>query len=206
MLSFLAIGVLLGLAAGVSPGPLLTLVVSEALENGVPSGIKVALAPLLTDVPIIAMTLFVFSRLSGMDNVLGVISLAGGCYVLYMSYRHFRIDQQNRQSDGRPRSLTRGVLANALSPHPYLFWLSVGAPMVTKALGTGLVAALLFVGGFYAFLVGTKVVLAVLAGKSRSFLSGGAYRFTMRSLGVALAVFAVLLFTDGMKLLGVIQA
>jgi threonine/homoserine/homoserine lactone efflux protein len=36
-----------------------------------------------------------------------------------------------------PKSLTKGILANALSPHPYLFWLSVGAPTMSKAISVG---------------------------------------------------------------------
>ncbi len=28
--------------------------------------------------------------------------------------------------------INKGILADALSPHPYLFWLSVGGPIMTK--------------------------------------------------------------------------
>jgi len=45
-------GLGLGLAAGASPGPLLTLVVSSTLARGFGAGLRVALAPVLTDAPI----------------------------------------------------------------------------------------------------------------------------------------------------------
>lgn len=207
MLYYLSIGVLFGLTAGFSPGPLLALVVSETLEHGIGSGVKVALAPIITDVPIIAITLFTFTQLSSIDNILGMISLIGGCYVLYMAYENVRPkEHENKQIETKPRSLSKGVLVNALSPHPYLFWFSVGAPTVNKALSVDTVAPVLFIGGFYSFLIGAKIFLAFLVGKSKSFLNEKAYIYTMKILGVMLGIFSVVLFADGLKLLGVLNS
>ena len=47
-------GVVFGLAAGLMPGPLLALVIQQTLRHGPGEGIKVAAAPLLTDLPIVA--------------------------------------------------------------------------------------------------------------------------------------------------------
>lgn len=58
MIDFLTIGAALGLSAGLAPGPLLTLVISETLQHGVKSGVKVALAPVITDLPITLLTFF----------------------------------------------------------------------------------------------------------------------------------------------------
>ena len=55
-LAFLLTGALLGLSGGLAPGPLLTLVANETLRHGARAGIGVALAPLLTDLPIVLIT------------------------------------------------------------------------------------------------------------------------------------------------------
>jgi len=200
---YLLTGVMFGLAAGFSPGPLLTLVISETLEHGIRSGIKVALAPVITDIPIILIALFAFSRLSGFDSILGIISLLGGCYVFYMGYQSFLLNSRNTPSTGTaPKSLIRGVLTNALSPHPYLFWISVGAPTVSKSAATDTAAPFLFIGGFYVFLVGSKIALAILVGQSKSFMSDNIYRHTLKLLGFALLGFSVVLFADGIRLMG----
>ena len=52
MFSALTAGILLGLSAGFAPGPLLTLVIAQTLKHNVREGIKVALAPLISDFPI----------------------------------------------------------------------------------------------------------------------------------------------------------
>jgi threonine/homoserine/homoserine lactone efflux protein len=203
MQHFLTIGAALGLSAGLAPGPLLTLVISETLQHGVKSGVKVALAPLITDLPIILLTFFTLVKLSNFHDVLGAFSLFGGLFLLYMGYDTMRPKRFDLNPHARePRSLAKGVVANALNPHPYLFWFSVGAPTMVKAMNTSCVAPLAFIGGFYTLLLGSKVLLAIVVGKSTSFLEGNVYLYTMRLLGLALCALAFALFRDGFKLLG----
>ncbi len=205
MLNYLIIGTILGLSAGFAPGPLLTLVISETLQHDIKAGIKVALAPLITDLPIILLTLFVLAGLSSFDVILGIISLVGGCFVLYMGYGSLKtqgVELEVRQV--APKSLSKGILTNLLSPHPYLFWFAVGAPTITKAMNVSLGASLAFLVSFYFFLIGAKVLLAFIIGQSKSFLKDKMYIYTLRALGVVLCIFAVFLFYDGLKLLGVI--
>ncbi len=205
MMHFVAIGTLLGLSAGFAPGPLLTLVISETLQHDVKSGVKVALAPIITDLPIIILTLFILSKLSNFHDILGIISLIGGLFILFLGYKSIRTKGvEINLKEVKPKSFTKGVLANSLSPHPYLFWFSVGAPVMTKALSQNIYATLAFVISFYVFLVGSKIVLAILIGKSKFLLSSNAYIFIMRFLGLALCVLASVLFHDGLKLLEII--
>ncbi len=202
MLSFLVYGMVLGLSSGFAPGPLLTLVITETLQYNIKAGIKVAMAPIMTDLPIIIFTLFILSRLSNFNAVLGIISIFGGFMVLYLGYQSIRVKGvQIDLDDIQPQSLRKGIFVNALSPHPYLFWLSVGAPTMIKASKHGLMAAALFVLSFYFLLVASKITLAVVVGRSRAFLKGNIYIYIMRFLGFMLCLFACLLFHDGLKLL-----
>jgi threonine/homoserine/homoserine lactone efflux protein len=205
MVNFLTMGSILGLSAGFAPGPLLTLVISETLQHDIKSGVKVALAPMITDLPIVMLTLFILVKLSGFHKVLGIISCMGGVFVLYLGWQSMVTKGVELDLQGtRSRSLAKGIIVNTLNPHPYLFWFGVGGPTVTKAMNLGMVAPLAFIGSFYVLLVGSKIVIALLVGKSRSFLIGKGYIYTMRLLGVALCALAIFLFRDGFKLLGFI--
>jgi len=200
---FLTIGILLGLSAGFAPGPLLALVIVETIRHNVGAGIKVALAPIITDLPIVAVSVLLLSSLSEHQHLLGAISLAGGLFVLYMAYESISSrGYEPDPADGKPNSLWKGVVVNALSPHPYLFWFSVGAPMVARAMDDSLISPVLFILGFYVFLVGSKISLAVVVARSKAFLQGRAYLLTMRALGLLLSLFALSLFVDGLELLG----
>jgi len=202
MLHFFTVGTILGLSAGFAPGPLLTLVITETLQNDIGSGIKVAISPIITDLPIIILTIFVLSKLSSFHGILGAITILGGGFVLYIGYESFSAKGVELNLDEKPpKSLIKGALTNALSPHPYLFWFSVGAPTMTKAMNLNSTAPAVFIIGFYSFLIGSKVFLAVLVGKSRTVLSGAAYIFTMRFLGLTLCLLAIFLFYDGLSLL-----
>ena len=205
MLSFLTTGTILGLSAGFAPGPLLALVVSETLQHNIKAGMKVALAPILTDLPIIIFTLFILAKLSRFHNVLGVISIIGAFFILYLGVTNIKTKGVNlEENTGTPKSLQKGILVNALSPHPYLFWFSVGGPTTIKAMNVGLTSSLFFIGSFYVMLVGAKIFLALVVSKSRSFLLGNRYIFTMRLLGFILVILAGFLFRDGLHLLGIL--
>jgi hypothetical protein len=56
-----------------------------------------------------------------------------------------------------------------------------------------------FLCGFYLLLVGSKVLIVLLAARSRDLLVGRPYRVVMRVLAVLLAFFAFLLFREGWK-------
>lgn len=203
MTDFVGIGFILGLSAGFSPGPLLMLVISETLHHGSRSGTKVALAPVITDLPIIVLTLALLVKVSGYHQILGVISLVGGLFVLFTGYQTLRTRPvELTLPKEQPRSLLKGIVTNFLSPHPYLFWIGVGAPLLTKSLSIGLPAFFAFVGSFYLSLVGAKVSLAHAVGRSRQFLSSSFYLYTMRLLGILLTFFAVMLLREGLVLLG----
>lgn len=205
MLYYLSVGSLLGLSAGVAPGPLLTLVITESLRAGTRAGVAVALAPLLTDVPIVLVSVLALARLAAFENVLGVVSLAGAVFVLWMGYGNLRTRSITLDAPGSGTgALTRGIAVNALSPHPYLFWLGVGAPAVTTALERGPLPATAFVGGFYLLLVGSKILCAVLVSHARAFLAGRGYIVVMRLLGAVLCGLALLLLRDGLRLLAII--
>jgi threonine/homoserine/homoserine lactone efflux protein len=198
----LGAGAAFGLAAGLSPGPLLALVVAQTVRHGTREGLKVAAAPLITDAPIVIGSVLVLSQLSSSDGILGLIALAGGLFVAYLAVESIRTTRIAAADGTEPRSWRQGAMVNALSPHPYLFWITVGAPILVSAAAAGPAGPVAFLIGFYACLVGSKVAVAAAVGASRGVLTGGAYPWIMRGLGLVLLVFAALLIREGLLLLG----
>lgn len=196
-------GALLGLSAGFSPGPFLTLVVSHALAYGIREGVKVALAPLLTDAPIILLSVLVLSRLTGSHAVLGGITLAGSLFLAYLAYDSCRTKGFDRNvRSAKPQSLRKGVMVNLFNPHPYLFWMTVGMPIIIKGWAESPFNPFFFLSGFYVCLVGVKITIAISVGGSREFLLGKTYVYIMRGLGVLLGFFAILLLWNAFTLFG----
>jgi threonine/homoserine/homoserine lactone efflux protein len=204
-LPFLFSGIVFGLVAGISPGPLLALVIEETLTHSRREGMLVALAPIVTDVPIVLVSVLVLAKLSHSHLILGTISLLGALFIGYLAYESIAVKASGLKLQKiEPHSLRKGIIANFLSPHPYLFWIAVGAPMVLRAYAVNVLSAFLFLLGFYFLLVGSKILVALVIDKSRDFLKSRVYIFTIRLLGVILLIFALLFLKDGLTLFGVI--
>ncbi len=184
---------------------MLALVLAQTLRHGSREGCKIALAPLVTDAPIILVTLALASKLAQLSPLLGIVSIAGAVFVLYLAWESFNPARQEAEAQAeRPRSWFKGITTNLLNPHPWIFWLTVGAAILAKAIAQGRDVAAAFLCGFYLLLVGSKVMAALLAGRFRDLLSRRLYRVTMRVLAVMLALFALLLLREGLKHLAVI--
>jgi threonine/homoserine/homoserine lactone efflux protein len=204
-LTFLFSGIVFGLSGGLAPGPLLTLVISETLKHDIRAGVKISLAPLITDLPIILVAVSLLSRLANVHFLLGLISVCGAAFLVYLGFESISFRGADLSAvPVNPQSFRKGVVANFLNPSPYLFWFSIGAPMVIKATDVSLLAAIFFIAGFYILLVGSKVIVAVLVGKSRQFLKSNRYIYTIRLLGVVLLFFALVFLRDGLGYLGVV--
>lgn len=193
----------MGLSAGLSPGPLFALVLTETLQHDTRAGIKVAVTPIITDLPIILCSVFLLAKISQSHLLLAFISLCGSVFIARMGLGNLRTvgGDFEVQENIRSNSFGKGIIANMLSPHPYLFWLTVGVPILGRAMRHGYMQSLIFLLSFYILLVGSKIVLAVLVGKSKHFLSGKVYIRIMRFLGGALCVLAAALLYDGVNLL-----
>lgn len=198
LLEFVSRGTLLGLAAGFSPGPLTVLVVGETLRHGLRSGLQVAMAPLLTDIPIILLAALLIGRLTDSPLALGALSLAGGLFLLWLGFASLKLGPVMLPPDASPpRSIRKGIAINLLNPNPYIFWAGVGVPTLLSAGETSWAHAAAFLGTFFFFIVGSKALLARLVDGSRAFMQGRVYLGIMRLLGVLLMVYGVLLLRDG---------
>jgi len=203
LLDVLSKGTVLGLAAGFSPGPLTFLVISETLRHGLRAGVRVALAPVLTDLPIIVLAALLLDRLLAYPAAFGIIALAGGILLLHLGIGSLRIRAVELQEPGpQSRSLWKGIAANLLNPNPYVFWISVGTPIIIEAFRNAWTHAAAFTVAFFVFIVGSKMLVAKMVDGSRAFLRSRAYLWTMRTLGLLLIVYALMFLQDGLARLG----
>ena len=130
VLEYLGIGLSLGITAGLSPGPLMALMISETIRGGMTKGIKVSLAPLFTDIPLILAIMFILKHIKELNLLLGVISLIGSSFLFYFGYRDIKtVSVHLHQSQVKSKSFEKGLFTNLLNPHPYIFWFFIGVPL-----------------------------------------------------------------------------
>ncbi len=200
--TFLISGVVFGLSSGLIPGPLLTLVITETLKHGIREGIKISIVPLLSDLPIVLVTILILTRLSDIRPALGIISILGTIFLFYLAIESLSFRGSEIDAEAKPQSVKKGVITNLLNPNPYIFWLSIGAPTVVKAMDIGLLSASLFIFSYYFSLVGSKIIVAFVTGRSRHFLKSGNFIYTIRALGLVLLIFAALFLKNALGYFG----
>jgi threonine/homoserine/homoserine lactone efflux protein len=201
VLTFLVLGAGIGLVAGVSPGPVLTLVVAETLKGGWLRGAAVAAGPLLADGPIILLAIGVLAHLP--PGLVPAISVLGGFFLLYLavtvglSGRRASLPRGQRLS-ARGGFLT-GLLARGLSPHPYLFWFLVGGPTLIQAGQSSWWTAAAFLVGYYSTVVGSNVGLALVLHRWIGLLSDRVYRGVLLVSSFILAAYGAVLVAHGVQ-------
>lgn len=177
----------------------MTLVISETLKHGTKEGIKVAVSPLITDLPIIIVTILVMSRIANIDYLLGMIAFGGSIFLIYLAFESIFFKGIKHDVEGQASVIKKGVIANLLNPSPYVFWFTIGAPTILKAYHEGFIYAGLFLIIFYSVLIGSKVVIAAITGKSRHILSSKYYLYLIRFLGVVMFMFAIYFIKSGIS-------
>jgi threonine/homoserine/homoserine lactone efflux protein len=182
----IATALAVGFGAGISPGPLLALVLTSTLERGFGAGLRVALAPLVTDAPIVAAAVAVVGSVD--STSLRALGITGGVVVIGLGGHTLWAAGRPPSERELPASydLWRGVVVNLLNPHPWVFWFTAGAPLLVAAWRRSPLVALLFLMVFYGMLVGSKVVVAWVVARGGRRLTERWRRRLLTAGGLAL--------------------
>ncbi len=196
MLGFLILGSTYGFAAGAQPGQLQAFLINRAMAHGWRSTLPASLAPILSDAPIIALVLFVLTRVP--PTFLHVLQAAGGIFLLYLAWS---AAAANRRAGAAPpasarQTLARAALLNLLNPNPYLGWSLVMGPLVIEAWQRGPSNAVALTAAFYATMVMVSATIVLVFASARAF-GARLSRACVAISSVALAAFGVFQLWSG---------
>lgn len=181
----------LGVVAGISPGPLTALVISESINHGRKAGYVIAAVPLLTDLPIITFSIYLLQAVEGVDSLLAVVSLAGAMFLLYLAYNIYFSELSFNRAEVPGSTWIKGIITNYLNPYPYIFWLTVGAPTIVFFGFDNFASVVFYILSFYFGLVGSKMFIVELTVRSKSILTIKSMRILNKLLAIILIVFAI---------------
>jgi len=196
----LLLGLSIGLAAGISPGPLLVLVVTSTLRSGWGAGAAAACAPLLSDAIVVGGVLVVLDRLP--RQALSLLGLVGGSFVIYLGISTVReargatLNPAAAGGEDAGRIVRKAALVNLLSPHPWLAWATALGPLTIATWRAGEAGAVALVASFYVGLIGAKVAVAALVAGGRRRLNDRGYRGFLAGAGALLALAGIGLIAE----------
>jgi len=154
----------------VQPGPYQTYLVSQALSHGWRRTLPAALAPLLSDAPIILLALLALSRVPrGLEQGL---RCAGGAFLLFLAWRAFgawrsyRLAPPERAGSGS-RSLLTAAGVNLLNPNPWLGWCLVMGPLLLRSWRASALDGIALLAAFYGTMALASAGIIVLFAGAR---------------------------------------
>ena len=198
---YILLGITFAFAAAVQPGPFQTYLISQALTKGWRRSLPAALAPLLSDGPIILLVLLVLVNVP--PWLVSVLQLAGGVFLLYLAFgawrtwREYDVEKILQAGSGR-QTLLKAALVNLLNPNPYLSWSLVMGPLLLEAWrktpldGAGLLL------GFYLTMILCSAGIILLFAASRG-LGPRISRLMLGVSAVALACFGIYELWSGVQ-------
>jgi threonine/homoserine/homoserine lactone efflux protein len=192
MWQYLLQGIGFGFAAAVQPGPFQTYIISQTLTRGWKRTLPAALAPLVSDGPIIALCLLVLSQVPIWFQ--RSLYIAGGSFILYLAYGAYKAwrdfdSHPPAAGPGTQQSVLKAALMNALSPGPYIYWSLVTGPILLKGWRETPVNGIGFLAGFY-----VTIVLSLMA---IILVFGTASRLGPKLNRILLGISAIALFCFG---------
>jgi threonine/homoserine/homoserine lactone efflux protein len=170
MFTYILQGLGFGFAAAVQPGLFQTYVLSQALNRGWRRALPTALAPLLSDAPIITLGLLVLSQVP--DWLQRFLYIASGLFILTLAWGAFKAWRAFDASDTLEASpsqqgLLKAALMNVVSPGPYLFWSLVTGPILLEGWREAPPLGIGFLTGFYTAMIASLAALILLFGLAK---------------------------------------
>lgn len=167
MFFYLVQGVALALPATLMPGPFQAFLLSYALKNGWKRTLPAALAPLITDGPVIVLVLFVLAKTP--EGFLNFLHIAGGVLILYFAWKMFKtLRQDTNRKESLPHAASKTLLGavalNILNPSPYIFWSVIAGPILLEGWRHSKGMGVAFVSGFYTTFVLSLALFIIMFG------------------------------------------
>ena len=193
MIHYLIFGLTYAFAAAVQPGPFQTYIISQTLSRGWKRTLPAAFAPLISDVPIIILTLLLLSQVG--DGFFQFLHCGGGIFLLYLSsrsfvaWRNFNTDQTVDVKSSQ-QTLLNAALVNVLNPNPYIAWSLIMGPLFLKGWREAPINGISLLLAFYCTMIITMAGIIMLFAFARN-LGPRVNRISLGLSVIALACFGI---------------
>jgi threonine/homoserine/homoserine lactone efflux protein len=145
-----SLGLFLLSVAGISltgamlPGPMTAATIAKGYGNK-NAGALIAVGHGVIELPLIAAIYLGVGHFLGLPLVVSIIYIAGGVALFYLGFRMFRTaSDAPGEVGGLPRnSIVTGIVVTATNPAFYVWWITIGAALITGAALFGIIGVVL---------------------------------------------------------------
>ncbi len=200
MMNYFIFGISYAFACVVQPGPFQAFLLSQSFLNGWRKTIPLVFAPLISDIPVICLVLFVLMNVPG--EILLILQAAGGLFLFYLAYNAYKswrtFNQSEKKDISYKRNLFKAVLVNLLNPNPYLGWSLVMGPQLIKGWAESKTNGIMLLSGFYSSMIIFSAIMIVLFASARNF-GPRVHRVSIGVSVITLMIFGFYQLWSGLK-------
>jgi threonine/homoserine/homoserine lactone efflux protein len=166
------LGMLLGVGAALSVGPIFVVIIQQAATSGFGAALRVILGSATADLVLLLPALAFAYIIRALDRGALWVGTVGALFLLYLAWQAardavalWRRDHQ-LEADGR-WAFWKGVAGNLANPLTWTFWLATGTPAMLAAQSAGGTAGLvLFTAVWFLVASGLEAVIALAVARS----------------------------------------
>jgi threonine/homoserine/homoserine lactone efflux protein len=193
------LGILLGIGAALSVGPIFVVIVQQAATSGFGASFRVILGSATADLVLLLPALAFAWIIRSLDRAALWVGAVGAVFLLYLAWQAARdavtLWRENRQlrADGR-WAFWKGVGGNLANPLTWTFWLATGTPAMLAAQEAGGAAGIvLFTATWFLVASGLEAVIAFAVARSGRVVGARGQAWLTAASAVAFLCFAATL-------------
>ena len=166
------LGILLGVGAALSVGPIFVVIIQQAATSGFGAALRVILGSVTADLVLLAPALAFAWVIRALDRGALWIGAVGALFLLYLAGQAARdavaLWRQERLLEVSDRwAFWKGVAGNLANPLTWTFWLATGTPAMLAAQRAGGAAGLVaFTVVWFLVASGLEAVIALVVARS----------------------------------------
>ena len=199
VIEVLWLGILLGIGAALSVGPIFVVIVQQAATSGFAASFRVILGSATADLVLLLPALAFAWIIRSLDRAALWVGAVGAVFLLYLAWQAARdaviLWRENRQlrADGR-WAFWKGVGGNLANPLTWTFWLATGTPAMLAAQEAGGAAGVvLFTATWFLVASGLEAVIAFAVARSGRVVGARGQAWLTAASAVAFLCFAATL-------------
>ena len=186
---------LIAFSGALVPGPVLTVTISEALRRGPFAGTYLMAGHALLEGGMVALLLLGVGPLLRLPLVSTVTGCAGAVILLIMAFSLFKtppcLPEVRGSSPKHGSLLIKGVVMSMANPYWTIWWVTIGAGLLSSAREWGAGGVGLFYVGHVCADILWYTLVSWSVARGRSFLTSRWYRRIMVACGVMLLFFSL---------------
>jgi threonine/homoserine/homoserine lactone efflux protein len=199
VIEVLWLGILLGIGAALSVGPIFVVIVQQAATSGFAASFRVILGSATADLVLLLPALAFAWIIRSLDRAALWVGTVGAVFLLYLAWQAARdamtLWREHRQllADGR-WAFWKGVAGNLANPLTWTFWLATGTPAMLAAQEAGGPAGVvLFTATWFLVASGLEAVIAFAVARSGRMVGARGQAWLTAASAVAFLCFAATL-------------